>query len=129
VSSVDTVQQPLTPVTDVFGVARLCTFSTAQTPVPSPPNNPIVSGQTPAPGSAILPTMPISFTVSGIEGPYMLGMRYPSGDYEVIWDGLVFAPFYIGASTVTAPGSSQTFSVLRTGGWLQAPTVSLVTGF
>ena len=94
---------------------------------------PTVTGQTPTPGTAILPTTPIAFTVTGISGAYAVGISYPNGLYEVAYDGAVLAPFYLQSSTVTAlAGGSQTFSLVRTGGWQSAtingaPTIQLIT--
>lgn len=90
---------------------------------------PTVTGQSPAPGSSILPTTPITFSVTGIVSPFVLRASYSDGESEFIWDGAVFAPYYLGKSTAGAvSGGSQSFSILRTGGWKLAPTIDVVTG-
>jgi hypothetical protein len=89
---------------------------------------PVVSGFNPPPGTGILATTPISFVVSDPVGLQLimvvadfarLGLR------EVIHDGTAFGPAYKNARCVrTAGTNSFSYTVLRTGGWPESPTLT-----
>jgi hypothetical protein len=81
-----------------------------------------VVNQVPAAGSAVTAAQAIDFDVTGAGGPVAVYVSYPNGDYEIAYDGTVFAPFYLRESTQDGVTDPRHFHVHRLGGWKNAPT-------
>lgn len=84
----------------------------------------------PTPGSTITTFQPISVTVVDQLAikRCLLSVTFPGmAAPELVYDGAQFAPVYAAGSTfLSTPlgtGSSFTFSLKRTGGWIGSPTI------
>lgn len=87
---------------------------------------PVIGNFSPAPGVTISPGRAISFDVTddaGALGRVIVLVEYPSGAYEVIWDGDRFAAAYVAGSTRSAIANGFNFSVKRLGSWPGSPTI------
>lgn len=89
-------------------------------------SHPTISNVTPAAGTAITPTTPVTFDVVDDSGTFrrvIVHVHFPAtGAVEVVHDGDAFVGFYSGTSTRQAIAGGFRFSVLRAGGWRSAPT-------
>lgn len=83
-----------------------------------------VTSQSPAAGSAIPPArQDVTFNVAGeVEGALILGY-YADGQYDVIWDGTAFAPYFATSSRTISEAAGHDFRIRRTGGWRLSPTL------
>ena len=91
---------------------------------------PVISGVTPAPGSAIAATDALGFTVNDSVGLRALLVWAQLGDgvWEMVHDGTAFAPTYAVGSTRTevVAGKQYAYSIQRNGsGWFKAPTLRI----
>lgn len=94
---------------------------------------PILFNLSPSPSAgAIEPGAAITFAV-GCSDPLRdcaVFVTYPGSPVEdVAWDGAQFTPFFVQGSTVVASAAGHafglTFSLLRAGGWLGAPILTV----
>lgn len=97
-------------------------------PPPPGPTPPVVGSFSPAVGSGITATTQLEFSVTDTSGDFtriilvadfhMLGIR------EIIHDGYNFGPSYRGPHNLrTNITNGYRFTVLRTGGWPESPTI------
>lgn len=94
---------------------------------------PTVENFSPAPGSTISRTQPISFTVADTDNDPALPSAFAliailvyfpaSGAYEVAHDGYAFAPGYSASTLTVISISNRTVVLRRQGGWPSSPTI------
>lgn len=101
-------------------------------PAPPPPPTPdttapVVANVTPAANTEIEADTPVQFDVTDDSGEFhslFVVASFPAtGDQEVIHDGTTFAPRYVASSVRTVISGGFQYTVLRTGGWPNAPTI------
>lgn len=97
---------------------------------PAPPVDtipPVVGNFSPAPGTPIARTGPISFDVTDESGEFrriFIVASFPTtGMTEVVHDGDGFRGFYTASSSRTMIAGGFRYTVLRSGGWPGAPTI------
>lgn len=92
------------------------------------PNIPTVSNVSPTPGTALTPSTPISFRVTDVEGlKRVVAMVRFEGRTEVVHDGEAFSANYTGPENTRTPRTGGfDFTILRNGGWLEAPTLKVI---
>lgn len=88
---------------------------------------PVVDGFSPAPGVEITPGTAVEFDVTDETGfgKIIVLVEYPSGGYEVAWDGERFAAAFVTLSTRSVIPDGFHFSVRRQA-WPGSPTVRVV---
>lgn len=91
---------------------------------------PVVSGVSPAPGSILPATDPVSFDITDDSGAFrrivvMLTLG-ESGITEVVHDGTSFRGLYQLSSLRTPIINGFHFDIYRTGGWTSTPTLQIV---
>lgn len=97
---------------------------TAGAPASLDTTAPAITNFSPAGGTQILPGTLLTFDITDTALRLVAVVAYyPDGIYEVVHDGTDFAAGYITTSTRSVISGGYHFSVLRTGGWLQAPTL------
>lgn len=103
--------------------------------LPLPVATPAVSDVSPAPGTPILRTTPLTFRVADADADMARVLAWvafadaggrPVGSPELALDGAGFTPLYAALSTRTPTAGGFAFSLLRTGGWPGAPTLSVL---
>lgn len=77
---------------------------------------PSVAIISPTPGTEILPTDEITFTITGGVG-IVCASYSDSLIYEVVHDGTTFAPLFGATSTIEAISGGFEYTVSRLGGW------------
>ena len=88
---------------------------------------PEVRNWEPPEGSAIATEQPVSFEVVG-DIPLALivvGVRYPSGAFEIAWDGNQFAAAFRARSSFSIIAGGLRFTIRRFGLWLGDPTIEV----
>jgi hypothetical protein len=102
---------------------------TCTDPLPGPDTTPpVVGAVSPAPGTAISPTQPVTFQVtddSGVFRRIVVNATYPTGVVECVHDGDGFRGFYSLNSTRVAITQGFAYSLLRAGGWPGSPTITV----
>lgn len=102
------------------------------TPPPVPPpvvdtTPPVVSGFDPAPGTQITRTQAIDFDVTDDSGLFarifVVAFFKSTGVQEVIHDGTGFVGFFTATSSRVVIANGFRYTVLRSGGWTEAPTI------
>ena len=101
--------------------------------IPAPPAPPVdataptVGNFSPAPGTAIARTGPVSFDVTDESGDFqrifVVAFFPATGVTEVVHDGDGFRGFYAASSSRTMIAAGFRYAVLRSGGWPAAPTI------
>jgi len=96
-----------------------------------PPANlpPTIENVLPAPGGALDVDEAITFDLVDDYGftRVFLYAKFPtSGTWEVIHDGTAFGPKYSAGSSRTPDGNGYSYSVQRTGGWPESPTLEVL---
>lgn len=86
---------------------------------------PVVGNFVPTPGTPLARQDSISFDVTDASPIKVLivGARFADGTYEIIHDGVDFAPRYAGFSSRVAISGGFHFDVRRRLGWLSGPTI------
>jgi len=88
---------------------------------------PVVSNVTPASGTPVDENDPLGFDVtddSNVFRQTLLHARYPSkSTWEVIHDGIAFAPVFAAGSTRVSIAGGFRYSLRRAGGWPGDPTI------
>lgn len=100
-------------------------------PAPPPPpvdaTAPAVGNFSPAPGTPIARTGPVSFDVTDDSGDFrrifVVAFFPATGVTEVVHDGDAFRGFYAASSARTMIAAGFRYTVLRSGGWPAAPTI------
>lgn len=96
--------------------------------MPTVPSPPTVSNFIPTVSSQIYSTSSISFDVqdppAGSFSAIILHAKYPSGRWDVVYDGSAFSSEYSGS--VTAISEGYTFVVSKINGWTESPTLHIV---
>ena len=100
------------------------------TPPPPTPVPPVVGNFAPATGTAIAATTLLSFDVtddSGLFRRIIVAAQFPNlGIYEVIHEGVGFAPKYRGAGNLqVAITNGFRYTILREGGWPASPSITV----
>lgn len=94
------------------------------------PTSPTVSNLVPANGASIYPSSSLNFyvqdTPAGLFSAIVVHAKFPSGRWDVVYDGANFAPDYSGSSSVSAISLGYSFSVRKTGGWTEAPSLQII---
>ncbi len=102
-------------------------FVPAAPPPPVDATAPAVGNFSPAPGTPIARTGPISFEVTDDSGDFrriFIVAFFPiSGATEVVHDGDSFRGVYAASSSRTMIAGGFRYSLLRSGGWPAAPTI------
>ena len=96
---------------------------------PPPPIAPVVGNLTPAVGTPIYPTTALQFDVtddSGLFTAVIVMASFSDGSYEVVYDSAQFATKYLTSAVASIAGGFR-FVVRRTGGWVSAPTIKVVS--
>lgn len=95
--------------------------------VPPTPSPPLITNLVPTPGDGLYASNPIQFDVTDPDTMVALVVlvSFPTGAYEVVHDGVAFAPSYV-QSTRTPITDGFHFVLLRSGGWPASPSVSVV---
>lgn len=83
---------------------------------------PVVGNWIPGAGTQITTATPIGFDVTDAKG--IASVHVYSGA-ETVYDGAAFTANYNAASTQTAIADGFRFSVIRNGGWLSAPQITV----
>lgn len=98
---------------------------TAGAPASLDTTPPVVTNFSPATGTLLLPNTVISFDVTDAHLALVgIDATFPDGTAETVHDGFQFVGNYTGsANTKTAISNGYTYTVLRNGGWLFAPTL------
>lgn len=96
----------------------------------APGGPPVISNIVPPPSSGpIGKNTALSFDLtdpSGLFRDVIVLASFPGTNVdEVVWDGSVFAPFYNAQSSVSGIVDGMHFSLLRAGGWIASPTISV----
>lgn len=101
-------------------------------PDPPPPVDstpPTITNFSPAAGTGIASGQVLQFDItdeSGIAAVVLLA-SFPSGNVEIIHDNDGFRGSYVGGSNGrTAIVGGYRYTVLRVGGWLEAPTIEFI---
>lgn len=87
--------------------------------------DPVVSGQSPAPGSVINPNTAVTFNATdnvALRTVFVFVAFAGTDAREVVHDGTSFTPNYVGASTRTGTSAAYAYTVRRFGGWPTSPT-------
>lgn len=87
--------------------------------------DPVVSGQSPAPGSVINPNTAVTFNVTdnvALRTVFVFVAFAGTDAREVVHDGTSFTPNYAGASTRTGTSANYAYTCRRFGGWPASPT-------
>lgn len=100
-------------------------------PPPSDPTvddtPPVVGNFSPAPGTPIARMAPVSFDVTDDSGElrliFIVAFFPSTGVTEVVHDGAGFRGFYAASSSRVMIAGGFRYTVLRSGGWLAAPTI------
>lgn len=89
---------------------------------------PTIGNFTPNPAAQIAATTAIGFDVTDPHGfrKIVVYAIAADGGEEVVWDGTAFSINYATASTRTVITNGFRFSVLRNGGWVVAPRVTVI---
>ena len=92
---------------------------------PSPPSPPTIT-YVPADGTPIIPTasLQVDVTSDGELAAVTIGIRYPAGGYEVVYDGQAFAAGYSGSVSTLSNGLRFIFS--RVGGYAATPALIVI---
>jgi hypothetical protein len=114
---------------DADGAEVEASASYTLTTTPPPPDSvaPVVGGVTPAPGTPISATTPVSFEVTDDQGAFrrvLVGVEL-SGVVELVHDGDAFLGNYAGGGSTRNPiAGGFAYTILRDGGgWPSSPTV------
>lgn len=86
---------------------------------------PVISNISPPQGTILAATDPVSFDVTDDSGAFariLVAVKYTTGVQELIHDGDIFVGFYALQSSRVQIASGFRYTILRTGGWLTAPT-------
>ncbi len=134
----DIVEAPLVPVSIAHSAAgagdhtNIIELNIIEGPLPPPPpvpdtTPPVVSGFDPAPGTQIARNQTIQFDVTDDSGAFarifVVAFFKLTGIQEVIHDGIGFVGFYSATSTRVVITNGFRYIVLRSGGWIEAPTI------
>lgn len=100
-------------------------------PPPSPPpvddSPPVVGNFNPTPGTPLARMAPVSFDVTDDSGElrliFIVAFFPSTGVTEVVHDGAGFRGFYAASSSRVMIAGGFRYTVLRSGGWLAAPTI------
>lgn len=89
-----------------------------------------LSNRSPATSVAIGPSDPLSFDLTSTTSPQfkdiLVTAKMAGTDlYEVVYDGVGFAPLYAALSTVQSIAGGYRFRVRRFGGWPAGPTLGI----
>lgn len=98
-------------------------------PLPVPPNSvpPVVTSQSPTPGTTISPSTPLVFDVTDDEGEFAaiyVTARFSDGSEETVHDGTDFTPNYVTSSSKDVIAGGFRFTLTRLNGW---PVVATAT--
>lgn len=90
---------------------------------------PAISNIVPSTGSAIYSTSSIRFDVTDDNNSFaeiVLLASFPSGLYEVVFDGNTFANPYVSQSMSASIAGGLRFTLLRNPGWEQSPSLKVI---
>ena len=97
------------------------------TPAPDDVTPPAVSNYDPSPGTPITASTAIEFDVTDNNGNFrrvIIAVFFPTtGITEIAFDGDNFIGFYASASSRALITGGHRYTLLRTGGWVAAPTI------
>lgn len=104
------------------GLSVLSDADGATRATPAPPTITYV----PADGTPIVPaaSLQVDVTSDSDLAAVTIGIRYPAGGYEVVYDGQVFAVGYSGSMSTLSNGLRFTFS--RVGGYPATPALIVI---
>lgn len=133
----DVVDAPIVPETITHSAAAAGDHSVVELniiegapapPAPTPDTTPpVVSGFDPAAGTQIARSQPIEFDVTDDSGAFarifVVAWFKLTGIQEVIHDGTGFVGFYTVSSSRVVITDGFRYTVLRSGGWTEAPTI------
>lgn len=83
-----------------------------------------VTDQSPAPGETVARLDALTFTVlHDALSDVVVSVSYPDGRTEIVFSAGSFSPVYRAASTINNDGGSTIFTICRSAGWDDAPTL------